>query len=84
MIVDDSTFSTQNTALAAYLFFKGIQLIEVISPGRGMPATLIFENTDGVIRSLETEFYQYSGDAAIARPFFSAYKDLLRKIKSQR
>lgn len=80
---DQTTFSTTDTELAAWLLCNGIPLIKVTRNGN-LPSVITFESRGQLIEHLSNQFYAWNGDAATARQMFKSYKQLLKEIKGSR
>ena len=81
-MVENHTYSTADTELAAWLLCSGIELLEVIR-NDGYPSVMIFSDPNQLTQQLSIQFYAYEGEVEIARRMFKSYKLLLRRIKGR-
>jgi len=74
-------YSTSDTALAAWLFSSGFELLEV--DGSKFPVVFHFENSSQELYKLVRAFQVGKAEGNIAA-FYRAYKIMLSKVKTAR
>lgn len=73
----DGNYSTKSTALAAYLYMEGFQLIDVETDG--FPSLFVFESSKQLLQCAHNfQIAKVEGNLVV---FFEAYRKCLRMIR---
>ena len=79
--IEENAYKTTDTALAAYLYSEGFELLEV--DGSNFPSVFYFENSNPKLSEYIRNFQIGKAEGNIAI-FFKSYKTMLARIKDSK